>query len=52
MVMDADGRYLFAVGESSGRLQSYRIDSIGALIPLQNLDVGNGPVWIESVKVD
>ena len=53
MVIDAAGRYLFALGESSGRLQSYKIDPVtGALAPLQNIAVGAGPVWIEVVKVD
>lgn len=52
MAIDAAGKYLFAVGESSGMLQSYTIDqSTGELMPLQNISVGSGPAWIEVIKV-
>lgn len=53
MSIDAAGKYLFAAGESSGKLQSYKIDPLsGELEPLQNISVGKGPAWVEVVKVD
>ena len=52
MGIDAEGKFLFAAGETSGRLQSYKINpTTGELSPLQNLVVGNGPAWIETVKL-
>lgn len=52
MEIDATGSYLFAAGETSGKLQSYKIDpETGKLSPLQNLSAGNGPVWVEAVTL-
>ena len=53
MAIDASGKFLFAAGESSGKLQSYSINqATGELTPLQNIPLGDGPAWVEVVKVD
>lgn len=52
MAIDVAGNFLYAVGESSGKLQSYQIDRVsGALSPLENFRVGASPVWIEVVNL-
>ncbi len=49
--LDPSGRFALSVGQSSGRLASYRIDAAtGALIPLEQHDVGDSPLWITFVK--
>lgn len=44
--LDPDGNYLFAGGQDSGRMASYRIDEQGALEPLEVYQIGKHPSWI------
>ena len=49
--IDPSGRFLYSVGQDSGGLQSYAIDSsTGALEPLEQHEVGESPLWITFVK--
>ena len=49
--IDPSGRFLYSVGQGSGRLQSYAIDTeSGALEPLEQHEVGESPLWITFVK--
>lgn len=50
--MDPDGRYYYTAGMRSGRMASYAINQqTGALEPLENIEVGDTPMWIEIVDV-
>jgi 6-phosphogluconolactonase len=49
--LDPTGRFLYALGQGSGRLASYRVDAdSGALEPLKVYEVGGSPAWIQFVK--
>ena len=49
--LDPSGRFVYSVGQGSGRLRSYRIDAAtGELTPLEQHDVGASPLWITFVK--
>ncbi len=49
--LDPSGRFVYAVGQASNGLQSYRIDQdTGALEPLEQHAVGESPLWITFVK--
>jgi 6-phosphogluconolactonase len=49
--LDPAGKYLFAAGESSGRLAGYRIDPrTGELRRLATYDVGRMPWWVMVVE--
>ncbi len=51
--LDPSGRFVYSVGQDSGRLRSYRLDAAtGALIPLAQHDVGASPLWITFVRRD
>jgi 6-phosphogluconolactonase len=48
--IDPDGRYYYTTGTKSGRMASFTISQqTGALEPLENIDVGDTPMWIEIV---
>ena len=50
--IDPSGKYLFAAGESSGKLASYRIDAkTGELKRLAIYDVGKMPWWVLVVQL-
>jgi 6-phosphogluconolactonase len=50
--IDPSGKYLFAAGESSGRLAAYRIDEAsGRLERIATYDVGKMPWWVMSVRL-
>jgi 6-phosphogluconolactonase len=41
------GTFLFAAGNQSGRLTSYRVNGeTGALTPLETYAVGQRPMWV------
>ena len=45
--LDPQGRFVFAAGNVSGKLASYRIDGdTGVLTPLETYAVGNRPMWV------
>lgn len=49
--LDPSGRFVYSVGQRSGRLASYRIDAAsGALTPLEQREVGDSPLWITFVE--
>ncbi len=49
--LDPSGRFVYAVGQGSGRLRSYSIDvDTGELTPLEQHEVGASPLWITFVK--
>lgn len=49
--IDPSGRYLFAAGESSGKLASYRIHAkSGELTRFATQDVGKMPWWVMAVE--
>ena len=49
--LDPTGKFLYAVGQGSGRMRAYRVDhSSGSLEPMQSYDVGESPLWIQFVK--
>ncbi len=51
--LDPDGKFLYAAGRRSGRLASYRIrDDTGTLDPLEVYTVGEGPMWVLSIKLE
>jgi 6-phosphogluconolactonase len=50
--IEPDGRYLFAVGEDSGKLAVYQVDSeTGKLTRLHTYEVGKSLTWVLAVKV-
>ena len=50
--IDPFGRYLLAAGLHTNSLTSYRIDSeTGALAKLADYPTGEGPNWIEFVRL-
>lgn len=50
--IDADGKYLVAVGEKSNSLSTYEIDGrTGALRQRARMNVGQGPNWVEIVTL-
>ena len=48
--LDPDGNFLFAGGQATGRVASYRIDGQGSLEPLEVYEVGKSPSWVLPVK--
>jgi 6-phosphogluconolactonase len=49
--LDPTGRYLLALGQTSGRMATYRVDAgTGALEPLEVHAVGAAPLWIVFVE--
>lgn len=49
--LDPSGRFLYAAGQSSGRMASYKIDAAsGALESMAVYDVGESPLWIQFVE--
>ena len=45
--LDPEGTFLFAAGQESGRLASYRVNGItGELEPLETYALGNRPMWV------
>ena len=52
VTLDTEGRFFFAAGLESGRLNSYRVnDDSGELEPLEVYDVGSKPMWLLSLKL-
>jgi 6-phosphogluconolactonase len=50
--LDPDGRFLFAAGESSGKLAAYRIDDkTGGLERIAAYDIGPMPWWVLVVRM-
>ncbi len=50
--VDLTGNFLFAGGQGSGRLATYRIDSqSGELQPLETYTVGANPMWVLFVQL-
>lgn len=50
--IDPLGRYLFVAGDVSSNLVSHRIDAqTGALTPLAQYQLGDGPNWVECVRL-
>ena len=46
--MDPGGKFLYTTGVRSGRLASFSISQqTGALEPLENFELGQGPMWVE-----
>jgi 6-phosphogluconolactonase len=50
--LDPDGHFLYAAGESSGKLAAYTIDSTtGELRRFTTYDVGRQPWWVKAVRL-
>ena len=50
--IDPSGRFLFAAGEGSGKLQAYAIDeTTGRLTPTKKYDVGKSLTWVTASKL-
>jgi dipeptidyl aminopeptidase/acylaminoacyl peptidase len=50
--LDPSGKYLFAAGESSGKLIAYQVDSKnGRLQKLESYEVGKTPWWVLAVDL-
>jgi 6-phosphogluconolactonase len=50
--IDPSGKFLFAAGESSGRLAAYRVnETSGALKPTATYEVGKMPWWVMAVRL-
>lgn len=48
MAMDPQGKFLYTTGAASGRMASFIISQqTGALEPLENFALGDGPMWVE-----
>lgn len=45
--IDPTDQYLYAAGQGSNRLASYRIEDDGALTALGTYALGEGPMWVE-----
>jgi 6-phosphogluconolactonase len=49
--LDPSGKFLFAAGESSGRLAAYRIHEKGSLERIATYEVGKMPWWVMAVRL-
>jgi serine/threonine-protein kinase len=50
--LDPSGQFLYAAGESSGKLATYQIDAkTGALKPAKTMDIGKTPWWVLAVEM-
>ena len=50
--IDPHGKYLLAVGQKSNGLTSYAINQkTGALTPVQHLEMGKNPNWVEIIEL-
>ena len=50
--LDPEGNFLFAGGQKSDKMASYRIDNeTGDLTPLKVYEVGKQPMWITILKL-
>jgi 6-phosphogluconolactonase len=50
--IDPSGQFLYAAGESSGKLATYQIDAkTGALKLVKTMDVGKTPWWVLAVEM-
>jgi len=50
--IDPHGKYLLAVGQKSNGLTSYAINQkTGALTPVQRLEMGKNPNWVEIIEL-
>ncbi|MBX9677648.1 MAG: lactonase family protein [Gemmataceae bacterium] len=47
---DSEGKYLFAAGEGSGKIATYRIEANGRLELLRTTEVGKSVTWVMAVK--
>ncbi len=45
------GKWMYAAGQKSGKLVSYRIGDDGSLTPLETLPVGQSPAWVQVVPI-
>ncbi|MEZ6144484.1 MAG: beta-propeller fold lactonase family protein [Planctomycetaceae bacterium] len=44
-----NGKWLYAAGQGSGKMIAYRLGDDGELTPMQTLDVGKSPAWVQVV---
>jgi 6-phosphogluconolactonase len=50
--IDPSGKFLYAAGESSGKLATYKIDAnTGSLKLVNTIDVGKTPWWVLAVEM-
>ncbi len=45
------GKWMYAAGQKSGKLVSYRIGDDGSLTPRETLPVGQSPAWVQVVPI-
>ena len=46
-----NGKWLYAAGQGSGKMIAYRLGDDGELTPMQTLDVGKSPAWVQVVRL-
>jgi 6-phosphogluconolactonase len=50
--IDPSGRFLFVAGDVTSNLVAFRVDPVsGALTQLAEYKVGDGPNWVEVVRL-
>jgi 6-phosphogluconolactonase len=49
--IDKLGKFLYVAGQGDARLGAYRIEASGALTKIDQLEVGRGPIWIETLSI-
>ncbi|MEM7230957.1 MAG: beta-propeller fold lactonase family protein, partial [Planctomycetota bacterium] len=49
--IDKLGKYLYVAGQGDARLGAYRIEASGSLKKIEQYEVGNGPIWVETLSL-
>ncbi|MEC8507058.1 MAG: beta-propeller fold lactonase family protein, partial [Planctomycetota bacterium] len=49
--IDKLGHFLYVAGQGDGRLGAYRIEGSGELTKIQTYEVGEKPIWVETLSI-
>ena len=49
--IDKLGQFLYVAGQGDGRLGAYRIEDSGELTKIQTYEVGEKPIWVETLSI-
>ncbi len=49
--IDKLGKFVYVAGQGDARLGAYRIEASGKLKKIEQYEVGNGPIWVETLSI-
>ena len=49
--IDKLGKFLYVAGQGDARLGAYRIEKSGTLTKIKQYEVGQGPIWVETLSI-